>query len=142
MTVPVFPEDLTGQDLSVLKTRFDTYHEQAYAHALPTHEAEIVNIRLRALGVTVKPSLAPLEAATADASSAQKGTRPVYFAGNDQPIDCPVYDREKLTAEHKVSGPAIVEEWTSTILILPGMEAAVDLYGNLVITVSPNKTMY
>ncbi|MEM7345458.1 MAG: hydantoinase/oxoprolinase family protein [Chloroflexota bacterium] len=134
VTVPVLPDDLEGETLASLKTRFDTYHEQAYAHALPTHEAEIVNIRLRALGVTVKPTLTPLETATTDVSSAQKGTRSVYFAGKTQPVDCPVYDREKLKAGHKITGPAIIEEWTSTILILPAMETLVDPYGNLMIT--------
>ena len=133
VTVPIDARDFEQGDLSAVKARFDQYHERAYAHALPTHSAEIVNLRVRTLGITNKPQLAQLSAATSDLSAAQKGTRPVYFAGNAEAVDCPVYDRAKLGAGHVFSGPAIVEEWTSTVLIRPKQTLQVDTFGNLII---------
>ena len=55
----------------------------------------------------------------------------VYFDG--QWAECPVYDRIKFAAGHTISGPAIIEEWTSTILIRPKQTVSVDQYGNLII---------
>ena len=132
VTVPVLDEDLTADDLSMLKQRFDAAHEHAYAHALPDHPAEVVNLRLRALGVTTKPQLKKMAQATTTATNAQKGSRTVYF--DSGPAECAVYDRAKLAAGNRFEGPAIVEEWTSTILIRPGQLVSVDEFGNLRIT--------
>jgi N-methylhydantoinase A len=42
-----------------------------------------------------------------------------------------VYDRERLPPGRTVDGPAIVEEWSTTILVLPGQQATTDRFGNL-----------
>lgn len=49
---------------------------------------------------------------------------------------CPVYDRDKLAACNRISGPAIVEQMDATTLILPGMTAMVEPYMNLVLEFS------
>lgn len=131
VTVPVLESDFEHDDLQALKERFDDYHQQAYAHNLPSHAAEIVNLRLRALGITQKPPLTHLADGNSSVKQAKKGSRMVYFAG--QWTECPVYDRPKLAATHTFPGPAIVEEWTSTILIRPKQAVSVDQYGNLLL---------
>ena len=131
VTVPVLEQDLTAPDLSTLKSRFDAAHQHAYAHALPHHPAEVVNLRLRQVGLTPKPQLTPLPQSEEPVGHAQKGEREVYFRSG--PAVCPVYDRSQLGPGHSFPGPAIVEEWTSTILIRPGQMATVDAYGNIVI---------
>jgi len=45
-----------------------------------------------------------------------------------------VYARDKLGAGDRLDGPAIVEQFDSTTVILAGQRAAVDPYGNIVIT--------
>lgn len=130
VTIPIVATDFVGDDLGTVKARFDVYHEQAYAHNLPSHSAEIVNLRLRALGVTNKPRLATMRVGTGDVSAALKGSRPVYFG--ESAVDCPVYDRAKLEAGHTFVGPAIVEEWTSTVLVRPNQHLRVDSLGNLI----------
>ncbi len=131
VTVPVLDSDLTADDLTPLKKRFDEVHQHAYAHSLPDHSAEIVNLRLRVLGVTPKPQLKKIPAATDSVDNAQKGSRTVYFSSG--PAVCPVYDRAQLQDGHTFTGPAIVEEWTSTILIRPSQTAKVDHIGNLIV---------
>ncbi|MEM7111076.1 MAG: hydantoinase/oxoprolinase family protein [Chloroflexota bacterium] len=133
VTVPVLESDLLAEDLVALKARFDAYHEQAYAHALPNHSAEIVNLRLRMVGETKKPQLVARGGAATDATVAQKGVREVHF-GNAAAVSCPIYDRTKLEPNHQINGPAIVEEWTSTILIRPNQQLKVDSFSNLIIT--------
>ena len=61
---------------------------------------------------------------------AQTGTRQVYF---DDWVEATLYDRAKLGAGDVVTGPAVVEEFSSTVPIHPGFAATVDRFGNLVI---------
>jgi N-methylhydantoinase A len=135
LKTPVTVDDLAGNDLSALKARFDAYHERAYAHMLPAHKAQIVNLRLTAHGITSKPEMRELPLQTRSPAEAVKGWRPVIFAGDDKPVDCPVYDRDLLGPGLCLNGPAIIEEWTSTTLALPGQQVEVDRYGNLILTV-------
>jgi len=44
-----------------------------------------------------------------------------------------VYDREKLQAGNRISGPAIVEQMDATTLVLPGMSGRVEPYMNLIL---------
>ncbi len=48
----------------------------------------------------------------------------------------PVWDRYALPTGFEMQGPAIVEEMDSTTVILDGLKALVDDYGNLRITES------
>ena len=48
-------------------------------------------------------------------------------------VACPVYDRERLRAGNRFSGPAVVEQMDATTLVLPGMLATVEPYGNLIL---------
>jgi N-methylhydantoinase A len=48
-------------------------------------------------------------------------------------VDCPIYDRGGLGAGASLTGPAILEETTSTTLVPPGCSASIDGYGNILI---------
>lgn len=136
LKVPVTADDLAAAGLSALKNRFDAYHEQAYAHTLPDHQAEIVNLRLTAYGITPKPAIPQLPITGRALADAQKSRRQVLFANHDAPLDCPIYDRELLEPGMQAAGPTIIEEWTSTTLVLPGQRFQVDTYGNIILTVN------
>jgi N-methylhydantoinase A/oxoprolinase/acetone carboxylase beta subunit len=60
------------------------------------------------------------------------GTRQVAFDGDR--LETPIYAREKLLAGDEIAGPAIVEEFGSTVPIHPGFTARVDGLANLVVT--------
>ena len=62
-----------------------------------------------------------------------KGERDIVARGYDGKMRVAIHDREGLGSGAAVNGPAILEEWTSTTLILPDQQAAVDAYGNLII---------
>lgn len=126
----VDPADLNDPALSALRARFDALHEKAYAHALPGQAVELVHLRLALIGLSQLPEITPLPAR--EPGRALKGSRAITV-GAGEPLACPVVDREKLAAGERLSGPVIVEEWTSTTLVLPGQALEVDLYGNLVI---------
>jgi len=54
-----------------------------------------------------------------------------YF--DDRYVPTPVYARDRLQFEDRLNGPAIVEEFGSTTVIMPGQCARMDDFGNLVI---------
>jgi N-methylhydantoinase A len=133
--VPIQEDDLVDPELSSLRGRFHDSHEKAYAHSLPAQPVEMVSLHLSAIGMTHKPKVVELTPRKNSPSDALKVSRKVYFTGDTDPVDCPVYDREKLVLGERVRGPAIVEEWTSTALVPPGQILEVDRYGSLILSV-------
>jgi len=51
-----------------------------------------------------------------------------------------IYDRERLGAGDVVTGPAVIEEFGSTVPLHPGFRAEVDRFGNLLITRATEET--
>src|SRR5205823_2619332 len=70
-----------------------------------------------------------------DAAGAAKGTRPAYFPEVGDFVDTAVYDRYRLRAGDELSGPAVVEEEGSTLVVGPGGRAVVAASGNIVVAV-------
>jgi N-methylhydantoinase A len=135
LSVPVDAAQLAKADRKGIRGAFDELHEQRYAHHATDEPVEIINIRLVALGRRTKLSLPALAKA---GTLAPRERRPVLF---DQggPVDCPVYDREKLKPGDKIDGPALVSEYASTTVIFPGDKLAVADTGELIISVGPAK---
>ena len=48
-------------------------------------------------------------------------------------VRCPVYDRDKLDAGNRITGPAIIEQMDATTVVLPDMVARVESYLNLIL---------
>jgi len=89
-------------------------------------------VGLKALGRTPKPTVKRLDPQRGPISSALRAQRPVFFPGAGF-VGCPVYDRYRLGAGAHVPGPAVVDEFDSTVVIYPIYAATVDGDGNLVI---------
>ena len=64
---------------------------------------------------------------------ALKAHRGVYFGGMIGFVQCPIYEREKLTYGNVIEGLAIIEQYESTTVIPPDQMADIDEYGNVVI---------
>lgn len=98
---------------------------------------QAITYRVRAVGVLPfdldLPGLAA--AASSDASSALTGRRPVRF-GVGGYVDTDVYDYSRLLAGHVITGPAIVEVPTTTVVVPAGVTGTVDHLGNLTMEIS------
>jgi len=125
---------LTEADVAMLHERFHQEHEKLYAWSSRGLPVELVNLGVTAYGRLPKLELAA--AAPVSATRAQSASsRAVYFGRAAGAIDTPIYDFAALAPEHAISGPAIVEQRFSTVLILPGHVARMDRYGNILIEV-------
>jgi N-methylhydantoinase A len=134
LPIPLPDKQVTQENMDRAVADFHREHDRAYGFSAPEEPAEFVNLRLTAMGNIAKPRLRELGRSGGTAVSAQKGTRAVYFTETAGYVDCPLYDRYQLAASMTVEGPAIVEEFDSTLVIHPGYRAEVDRYGNLALS--------
>jgi N-methylhydantoinase A len=130
--VPLDPEVVRAGDLSELDERFNALHEQLYGFRMPDTAAEIVNLRAVATGDLPKPELPEAEVEGEDASAAVVEQGEILFAGERRPTK--IYDRAALRPGNRFAGPAVVTEFDSTTVVLPGYLAEVDRYSNILIT--------
>ena len=113
---------------------FHTKHEALYTFKSIGATVELVNLRLRAVGIIPRPDIAAEpRGAPASATPEPVGRRAVFFKTAGDYVDCAVYDRATLAPGHVIGGPAIVEQLDTTIAIPPDMVGSVDRYLNLVI---------
>jgi N-methylhydantoinase A len=112
--------------------RFHDEHERLYGYCYrdrPQHGVEWVNVRLAGIGPLEAPAIAPVVAGTGKVATT--GVRPVFFDGSWH--DTPVVWRGDLGAGDEVRGPAVVEEYGSTLPVPPGVHVVVDRLGALVV---------
>jgi N-methylhydantoinase A len=90
---------------------------------------EWVNLRVTGVGAMERPGLSPLPAG--GGAPTPDATRPVFFG--DRRRETPVYARERLGTGDEIGGPAVIEEFGSTLPVHPDFLATVDHVGNVVI---------
>jgi N-methylhydantoinase A len=135
-----------GYELSVpFRARFmDLFHrehQRAYGHAQRGRPLQVVNLRVRLTIPTPKPRLetrkSKLETGNwkietgKPAGSAIVKRRQVWFEARLRTT--PVYSRDRLSPGVRFRGPAVVVEYSSTTIVPPDYECAVDQYLNLVL---------
>jgi len=115
-----------------VKRRFDDAHDLRYSHSAPEESADIVSLRVSAIGRLNKPEFSRIVRgdATPPANS-KRGERAVIFEGSGA-LETPVYDRANLLAGNIIAGPAIIEEAASTTVVEPGDRVTVNEFGYLV----------
>jgi N-methylhydantoinase A len=124
---------VTDELFAEVASRFHDEHRALYDYDFrddDRQEVEWVNLRVTGVGPIRKPSVR--EAAPgAGAERARTGSRRVFF---DDWVETHIYDRALLGAGDLVHGPAVLEEFSSTVPLHPGFTARVDTFGNLVLT--------
>jgi N-methylhydantoinase A len=130
VTVDIPLELFRNKDRDGIKKMFDAVHETRYGYHNPEEKAEIVSLRSATIGLMKKPDREKLADGGASPEAAFRGSRPVYFSGAGM-VDTPTYDRSKLAAGNRISGPALIEEHASTTVVHPQDKVEVDAFGNL-----------
>lgn len=133
VTVPV--DDALSAD--AVFERFSTLYREKYGYFYDDVPAEIVNLRVFGEIEGAGLQLTPAAGSGGEASAA--GTRAAYSPAAGAMIDFAVYDRGALAPGMAFTGPAVVEEQTSTTIIDSDAAVEVDAFGSLVITL-PGET--
>jgi N-methylhydantoinase A len=132
--VPVADGELDRAAAEDVAQAFHAAHRQLYGYDFatdPRQAVEWVNLRVSGIGPIRRPDMVQLESRDGGTDRAVTGSRRVFF---DDWLDTPTYDRPGLAHGDVVVGPAIIEEFGSTVPVHPGFAATVDGYGNLLLT--------
>ncbi len=113
---------------------FHTKHEATYGFSRPSENTEIVNLRVKSIGVTPKPSLVTRREEKSDHADALKERRSVFLSSGHI-RECPVYERTRLPAHTILEGPAVIEDYDSTTLLNQNDHCTTDSRLNLIIEV-------
>ncbi|MFC4063243.1 hydantoinase/oxoprolinase family protein [Planomonospora corallina] len=120
--------------------RFHAAHEALYGYGHrddPRHGVEWVNLRVSGIGPIARPMIPERPArGPQEPPPAPIGVRRVHFdedRDRDGGRDTPVFRRGDLRPGDVVRGPAVIEEYGSTLPVHPGFTAAADGRGNLVV---------
>lgn len=114
---------------------FHRLHEKTYGYRNEDKTVEIVNIRLRAKGVPDKPRFERAEEGDErPPGEAFVDERKVVFDQIFTPTK--ILARDRLLSGNRIQGPAIIIEYSSTIVIPPFAEASVDEYGNMILNIT------
>jgi N-methylhydantoinase A len=130
--------DYGPADIAVLRDAFfdayaGTYGDRAFDRR---DMVEFVHFRIQASIASSRAAFEPIGAGDGNPSSAAKGSRSVYFPEIAGFTECPVFDRYRLRAGDMLSGPAIIEERESTVVVIPDSSATVDRSGNIAVDLS------
>jgi N-methylhydantoinase A len=114
-----------------IRSLFDQAYQRLYGRTYPDNPVEFVTFKLRA-SLPERPFQIPkIDQTKMDLAAGAKGQRPAFSLLQKKHIPFNVYDRLKLPAGANFSGPAIVEERESTVVIGEDAHATVDEYGFL-----------
>jgi len=125
---------LTSASAAAINENFYNAHKQVYGHAFRDQSCEIVTLRVVAtveVDTLKLPKLA--KGGRQDPGDAALYRRRTVFDDGNA-ADTPRYAREKLLADDRISGPALIVQHNSTTLVPPGYLAAVMSYGDMLVT--------
>ncbi|HET8965763.1 MAG TPA: hydantoinase/oxoprolinase family protein [Candidatus Acidoferrum sp.] len=113
---------------------FHRAHEQAYGHAESRRAIEIVNVRCRAIGISLPVKLPRIMKAQAGSLPSPAARVECFLSGRSGQV--PLYDRQTLRRGHTFLGPAIISEYSATSLVPENWRARIDAYGQIHLTMA------
>jgi N-methylhydantoinase A len=132
VSVPLPGGRLSERHLEEIQKSFEDVYRNLYGRKGPDVPLEVINWRVVASGPN-PPMDFRLPHAANGRDHALKGNRRAYFPEANGYLDTPVYDRYALAPGATFSGPAIVEERESTLIVGGRGRARVDEHLNVVV---------
>ena len=114
---------------------FHKAHEELYWWNDTDRTVEIVNLRISAIFEVPKTKPQQRRSKGKDPIAALKEVRPVFFKGFQDFQETKIYQRNLLDNGNMIEGPAIIESFDTTVVVLPSDRAEVDGFGNIIIDV-------
>ncbi|MBA3418577.1 MAG: hydantoinase/oxoprolinase family protein [Geodermatophilaceae bacterium] len=133
--VPVTDGALDQAAADAVAGAFHRAHHALYGYDFTDddrQQVEWVNLRVTGVGPIRRPVPREVRPGDGRLDGARTGERQVWFETAYTPAE--IYDRSRLRAGDVVAGPAVIEEFGSTIPVHPGFAATVDRFGNVVLT--------
>jgi len=119
---------VTHSSLAESVKAFHVKHREVYGYSAEEEPAEIVNAKLRVIGLLEKPRLRRRRRNRSDLSPDH---RKVYYESLGKWVETEVHQRVALDEFRE--GPAVIEQYDATTVVYPGWSYTPDDYGNLVL---------
>jgi N-methylhydantoinase A len=131
VNVPNQDEPLHAENISKLSALFHDMHLNIYGHHNPAGMIEIVNIRVAGYG-KMERVIDKGQEETGINPPSERLIKPVIW--NREEKSTLVYTTDTLQPGHVFSGPAVIEDPSSTTVVPAGFGVKMDRFGNLLIT--------
>jgi N-methylhydantoinase A len=129
LQVPIPAEDMVTLDPVRVADRFHALHGDVYGISVKNEPVLVVSARVRAIGRIPKPPFGG-HAGTLSPEPGRHAT--AWFEGTGV-IEAPVFQRSPWLPGEAHLGPAIIQEYDSTTIVLPGQTWELDELGSIVI---------
>ena len=104
-----------------VRAAFEREYDRLFGHVQPDSTVELT--KLRVVGIGTLPPLEPVRAEPGGPAPVPASTREVYaFGPRGEPLGfapTPVYRGADLLPGHRLDGPLLVEEQTTTVVVGP-----------------------
>ena len=119
-------------DATTVEAAFLDTYQRLFDRRITGVPMEVLSWRLHA--TASRPGVPEGIVVPEGSGSALKGQRPVWFAETGL-APCNVFDRYRLVPGQRITGPAVVEERESTVVLGPDAAFTLDAHGNLLIDI-------
>jgi N-methylhydantoinase A len=125
------PEEREGEAaVAHMWKEFHRVHDRTFGfHYEGDQDVELVNLRVQAIGIQHRPEVK--EADGQSEAGRPFGRRRVFWRQTGW-VESPLYRRTDLAVGQRVEGPAIVEEYGSTVVVPQDWGLSPDRFGNLI----------
>ncbi|MGD9960615.1 hydantoinase/oxoprolinase family protein [Nocardioides sp.] len=134
--VPLPDGELSAALVDGVAAAFHEQHRLLYGYdfrADPRQQVEWVNVRVSGIGPITRPEIRAADVGPPEPPG-EATRRPVCFEAAEGYVEAAVLQRADLRPGHRIEGPAIIEEFGSTVPLHPGFSARVDEFANLIVT--------
>jgi N-methylhydantoinase A len=135
------PGTIDQDGLIKLREAFDARHEELYTYSEPENTAQLVNVHSSVIGNAVsKRAQEVFTPALGDERPADAETeRMIYLGSQGKRVPAPIVGVDEVAAaEAGIAGPCVVEEKTTTIVVLDGWTVHLDARGHYEIRRDPS----
>jgi N-methylhydantoinase A len=132
LNVVITKKEIEEVDKGSISNKFHPEHYRLYGYSLKEEKTpiELINIRLLAIGKTVKPTFKQEDYSGEDPSQAFKRRREIWIPSKQKFEEVSVFDGAQLQFGNKIDGPAIIEQVNTTTLITPEFCVLCDKFGS------------
>jgi len=127
---------LDARALERLIESFHRRHKDQYGYDMRGQPVEIVNLRLAVIASRRTPPEAHADTVRGDVKQALIERRKAWFAETGFTAT-PVYERDRLPAACRITGPAIIEQMDTTTIVPPRAVVKCDRHGYLHMELAP-----
>ncbi|MDF1732257.1 MAG: hydantoinase/oxoprolinase family protein [Minwuia sp.] len=132
----VVPESGETLDRSSIRQAFEADHERRFGHIQPDGKLLITALRAVATGRIERQAPKGMAERSDGGKPVPQDHRRAFVDAATGWADVPVHASDSLLPGHRLTGPAIIEAPTTTVLVGAGDELSVDDHGNYLINIA------